>query len=124
MKTKARDIIPGWPRPRSTIAPISYQGWDWIMFRALRLRVPFMCSLTELKQYRKDYAMYNDDFIYEETYHQLQQDMVNEWFARYRLGDLIFQKQAYPNVFSKDQVKKLEDQGILIWHNFNLWVSQ
>jgi hypothetical protein len=90
-KLKARNIISGWPRPRSTVTSISYEGWSWVMYRALRLRVPFLCSLTELQQYDKDVKMYEFDFKYEKTYHQMQQAMVNEWFSRYRLGDKQFE---------------------------------
>lgn len=70
MKLKARDIIPGWPRGRSTITCYSndlwkYSRWNDYWFLIKRISAD---SLVDLKQ---DY-----------NYHQKQQEMVNRFLTR------------------------------------------
>lgn len=70
-KIKARDIIPGWPRGRSTVSWI-YQPWQcincWWSFTSLNMSDEMKESLQL-------------DIIY----HAMQQAMVNEWFEGKRV---------------------------------------
>lgn len=72
MKQKARDIIEGWPRGRSTMTPYPKRCWWHLLY--------LYQSSTSLDNYNKA-----KEFEFENTYHQMQQAMVNEWFARYRI---------------------------------------
>ena len=98
MRTKARDIIPGWPRGRST----DYKHRIYLYHDEWPL-------LNRLSQEM------HDQLDIERVYHQMQQAMVNEWFARYRLGDHTFQKQVYPNLVPSNRVNELVEKGVLIW---------
>lgn len=78
MKIKARDIIPGWPKGRST-SPCHalWESMDDPTFMMYIFRKPDKFIL-ELRL----------DFLY----HKMQQAMINKWFARHRLGDTIHDK--------------------------------
>lgn len=63
---KARNLIPGWPCGRSTIpSPPMQRADEWLMSAGL----PHM-PIDELKA--------------EQQYHNTQQEMVDDWFERYR----------------------------------------
>lgn len=74
MKIKARDIIPGWPRGRST------ESWKIHQYKFLDVWWLNIIISKEMKESLK----------LDVLYHQMQQAMINEWFARYRLGDEVF----------------------------------
>lgn len=98
MKVKARDIISGWPKGRSTnVARSNILYCRFNMFREMRLSIGsslYPKFLYKDSQYIvEDFRMYKFEEKFESTYHQMQQAMVNEWFAKYRLGDSLFTKQ-------------------------------
>ena len=72
MKIKARDIIQGWPRGRSTTTSYDNRFWQ---------RFDYWPYLN-----RTSIAMLHQLGM-ERVYHQMQQAMVHEWFAMYRLTD-------------------------------------
>jgi hypothetical protein len=65
-KVKARDIIPNWPRGRSTTAP-------W----------PEPCSIAAwlpwLKVSESDYRRFEEDALGDEAYHESQARMMEDW---------------------------------------------
>lgn len=81
-KLKARDIIAGWPRPRTVLnlhrrdTMFDFVFWN----RRFFLGWP-----------KEELDLYAKEIEAEDTYHQMQQAMVNEWFSRYRTGDKQFQ---------------------------------
>ena len=88
---KARDLIKGWPRPRTCFSAYDVNRLNPdLFFLGLKLRIPFAATLSEYKQHQVDVKKARAEFEFESTYHQMQQAMVNEWFARYRLGDKPF----------------------------------
>lgn len=84
---KARDIIPGWPRGRSTIATFDNDRFRWWGFYSI---YPHRNSEEFAEQMQMEIL-----------YHQMQQAMVNEWFASYRLPEnypvrkLIIRKEMF-----------------------------
>lgn len=68
MKLKARDLVKGWPRGRSTSR---FDSWKWKLD-------PFFLRINEPRE----------EFIREgladERYHQAQREMVDGFFERYR----------------------------------------
>jgi hypothetical protein len=70
MKIKARDIIPGWPKGRSTTASFDNHCWEYFDVW------PKSCLHTDGMK---------EQMQLERLYHQMQQAMVNEYFAAYRL---------------------------------------
>lgn len=80
---KARDIIPGWPRGRSTSPTASDHHLsklnNILFFRGMGLCVPFLCSQSQYITYMNDMDNFKIELIYETTYHQMQQAMVNEF---------------------------------------------
>lgn len=79
-KIKARDIVPGWPRGRSTVGA-DRMSWFYhiLFFRHLGLRVPFLCSYGDLQRYEYDSKNFNFELEYETVYRQMQQAMVDEF---------------------------------------------
>jgi hypothetical protein len=76
MKTKARDIVLGWPKGRSTTVTNSNDFY----------------LLYDIWPYTNNSDGMQEQYKLDRLYHQMQQAMVNEWFARYRLGDVVFKK--------------------------------
>lgn len=74
-KVKARDIIPNWPRGRSTT--VSY-------YNDIECRLPWLAFRIGLNWAAK--TKIHDDLIKELAYHQQQQKMVEA----FRRGDLRF----------------------------------
>ena len=87
-KIKARDIILGWPRGRSTA-----DMWpDWKMADMLEVFRPD--QIERIAEAKLDAA-----------YHEGQQEMVNRFIERWRTLDLCFQAKLRPIVDWVDQWK-------------------
>lgn len=70
---KARNIIKGWPRPRSTVS-WKPKPYEWINDSL------FWWLYRDIKSSEMQESLKLDNL-----YHQMQQAMVNEYFASYRL---------------------------------------
>jgi hypothetical protein len=75
---KARDLVPGWPRPRSTVV----LAWNWRCFsfggRYLRGRVA-----------EDEWLKYESERKANDEYHEGQQAMVDSYFERYRAAAIL-----------------------------------
>lgn len=100
MKQKARDIISGWLKGRTTITSFDFDNdvsYRFNIFKEVRF---IMYPFTEYsKQAQEDKVKYKFEEHYETTYHQMQQAMVNEWFASYRLGDTIHSDELKQRIY-------------------------
>lgn len=74
---KARDVVPGWPKGRSTSLPL--QEWAWPTWTLPYFRYK---SDADTRQWRSDrYA--------EADYHAKQQAMVTAYFEQWRIGQVV-----------------------------------
>jgi hypothetical protein len=86
MKTKARDIVEGWPKGRSTVSSFDNAiDYRYNIFKEARMSTCFAISPMHIS-WDNGFCKYKFEETFETTYHQMQQAMVNEWFARYRSG--------------------------------------
>lgn len=97
MKVKARDIVAGWPRGRSTV--VLWSNWELLWF------------LTRTPKSEKFFAL-----GLEVAYHEGQQEMQNAYFERWRIGearlhDLMYGQGSYERTMRMRML--LRDGGVL-----------